>query len=211
MLPFSAEVYLAVLAYHNAAVWPVLGAAPVLAVAALSWSHRRPRAGGRALLLVLAAGWLWTGAVWHLTYMAPLHYVGPLYAALFLTQGAVLLAWSLWPRRWGLPDPRRGGWRGMAGAALVVLALAGVPLLPLLTGAPAESAQVFGATPLPTVLLTLAALLLVPGRAPVAPAVLPLAWCVIGGGTAWLLGWWWETALLAVAAGAVVGAWSTKG
>lgn len=202
-LPYSADVLYAFLAGYNAALWPaqVLAYALALAVLGLAW---RPSAwSGRAIALLLAAGWGVSGFVFHLQHFQTINFFALYFAPVFLLQ-AVLLLWSGVLR--GTPAFRlRRDAFGPLAAALCLAALILVPLLGRLGGYGLEGAAVVGLAPAPTLLFTLGLLLCTEGRTPPILLPLPLVAAGIGAAEAWFLGLPWEAlppalALLGVAA-----------
>lgn len=185
MLPFTREVFLSVFAQYNAAIWPAQAAAYVLGAAALALAVRPRPGAGRIVAAVLAAFWLWTGIAYHLMHFAGVNFAAPAFAAGFVVQGA-LLAWTgAWRGRLAFrvaADP--AGW---AGLGLAVFAMLAYPLLGWLAGRAWPEAAAFGVAPCPTTLFTLGVLLLARDRVPWHLLVLPLAWAVVGGSSAWLL------------------------
>lgn len=185
MLPYTAEVYASVLAQYNAATQPAVWLALALHAAALALCLWRPERAGRAVALILAAGWLWTGIVFFVLRFATIHFAAPLYGAGFVLAGLLVL-WRLVLR--DRPVFRvRPGLVGSTGFGLALLALAGYPLLALAGSFGLAGAQAVGVAPGPTALFTLGLLLMREGRAPVLPAILPLVWCLVGGLSAWAI------------------------
>lgn len=192
MLPFDAEVLASVVAQYNRAVWPAPVVALVLGLATLGLAWR---GGGRLPLLILGAGWAWTGIVFHYGTFALLNFMAPTYAVVFLVEAAVL-GWLALRGGVGFERPRRPvEWIGLA---LALFALLLWPLLALATPFGLAAAEVALVTPDPTALFTLGVLLMVRGRTPWSGALLPLLWTFVGGATAWVLG-----ADLALARGAL--------
>lgn len=184
MLPFDAEVLASFFTLYNRTVWPAQILAVVLALAAL-WLILSPRrGGGRVPGLLLAAGWLWCGAVFFLLHFASLDFMAPVYGWVFILQG-VLLLWSLGLRRGVLRF--RGGAVGWVGLALAVFALFGLPALTALTEAGWQSARIVGLAPGPTAVFSLGLLLMREGRRPWHLLVIPLLWIAVAGATAWAL------------------------
>lgn len=185
MFPFDAEVLASSTAQYNAAVWPGQPIALALALAAL-WLAVTPRRwSARVAGAVLAAGWLWCGLVFFLRHWAQLDFMAPVYAAAFLLQAALLLV-LLAGRRRVFRAPSAAV--GIAGLALAVLALFGLPLISGLGEAGFAAARIVGLAPGPTVLFTLALLLLLEGRPPWLLLPIPLLWCAVAAVTGWTLG-----------------------
>lgn len=163
MLAFDAEVLDSFFALYNRAVWPAQILAVALALTALWLCLARRQGRGRVAGLILAAGWFWCGIVFHLRHFASLDFMAPVYGAVFVLQG-VLLLWSLGWRQGSL------GFYGRtlhwAGLVLAVCALLGLPTASLLTEAGWQSARIVGLAPGPTAVFTLGLLLMSDGRRP---------------------------------------------
>ena len=190
LFPYDAEVLGSIYAQYNAAVWPAQPVALLLALVAV-WLCVPPRRGsGRGIGLLLAAGWLWCGLVFFRGHLAAFDFMAPVYAWAFVAQAALLL-WGLVARDTLLCfRPTVAGW---AGLAVMVVALFGLPAISGLATADSgafgwAAARVVGVAPGPTALFTLGLLLLAEGRWRWALMVIPLAWCVVAGVTAWSLG-----------------------
>lgn len=183
MLPFTAETLFASLAQYNRALWPLPPIGLLLGLAAVLLVLRPMQHSDRMIGGLLAAAWLWIGIGYYLLHLARLDFAAPLYGILFVVQGALLLWLTL---RGRLAFRFRGGPVGWVGLALAMLALAW-PLLDRLTGLNWQAERVVLLAPAPTVVLTLALLLLVAGRAPLRLVLVPLLWTLIAGATAWLL------------------------
>ena len=185
MFPYDAEVLASFYALYNAAVWPAQAIALALAVAVL-WLGVAPRRGsGRVIGALLTAGWLWCGLVFHLYHFADLDFMAPVYGWVFVAQAA-LLAWVSIGR--GLDLKFRADTCGLAGLAVAVVAVFGLPLISGVTGAGFASARVVGLAPGPTVLFTLGLLMLAEGRRRWLLMVIPLLWCAVAGLSASALG-----------------------
>ncbi len=184
MFPYDAEVLALTYAQYNAAAWPGQPVALLLALAALGLAAWPRRGGGRIIGAILAAFWLWCGLVFFPRTMAPLDFMAPVYGWVFVFQAA-LLAWALvWRRRTFRFRPEAA-----SGAALAIAAgaLFGLPALSVFGGAGWAGARIVGLAPGPTVLFTLALLLLTEGRWRWLLMVVPLAWCLLAGFMAWVL------------------------
>ena len=183
MLPFTAETLFASLAQYHQALWPLPPIALLLGLAMVLLTLRPVQHSDRMIGGLLAAAWLWIGIGYHLLHLARLDFAAPLYGILFAIE-AVLLLWSTIRGR--LTFRFRGKLIGWAGLALAMLALAW-PLLDRLAGLTWQAERVVLLAPAPTVVLTLALLLLLAGRTPLRLALVPLLWTLIAGATAWIL------------------------
>ncbi|MEQ9606411.1 MAG: DUF6064 family protein [Kiloniellaceae bacterium] len=202
MFPFNAEVLASLYTQYNTAIWPAQ--VPALAAALVAvWLMLSPQPWrARVLGAILAAGWLWCGAVFFLRQMASLDFMAPVYGWAFIAQ-AVLLLWALTWRGGALRAA--GGPLGGLALALAAAALFGLPLVSGLAGPGFAAAGVVGVAPAPTVLLTLAVLLLMPGRSRWLLLVIPSLWAAVAGVTGWVLGVPEYLALAGLAIAAVAG------
>lgn len=189
MFPFNAEVLASSYARYNVEVWPAQVVALALALAGvwLSFADRsrfEPLILGRVIGVILAGGWLWCGLVFFLQHFARLDFMAPIYGVVFVIEAALLL-WFLVVQH----CPLRGGSDALSAAGLVLafLATVGLPLLSGLGEAGFAAARIVGLAPGPTVLLTLALLLLVEGRPPWLTLIIPLLWCAVAAVTGWTL------------------------
>ena len=185
MLPFDADVLISLYGQVNRALWPAQLAAIVLAAVLVALPFKPFAQAARLVGLVLAAGWLVSGAVFHLSYFAPLNFAAPIYGWCFIAQ-AVLLLWTLVLRNsvWFVWDGSLYCW---AGLVLALVALVVAPLVTGLFGAGWATVELPGLMPDPTALFTLSLLLLVRARAPWHLIALPFLWCLVAVATGWIL------------------------
>jgi hypothetical protein len=183
MLPFTANVLFASFEQYHQALWPLPPIALLLGLGMVLLTLRPVRDGNRLIGGLLAAAWLWIGIGYYLLHFARLDFAAPLYGALFVLQGLLLLWVAI---RGRLAFRYRSGPVGWVGLALAMLALAW-PLVDRLAGLTWQAERVVGLAPGPTTVLTLALLLLVAGRTPWHLAIIPLLSTLIAGATAWIL------------------------
>lgn len=180
-LLFSARTYWRMFELHNAALWPLPLAGPVLGALFLLIAWRRPEAG-RWIVAVLAILWALVGwsfvwsryanINWAATWLAPLF---PLEALLLL--GAAFVQHPLTVVRHGPATA--------VGLALVAVAVA-YPLVAPLGGRPWGTAEIFGLAPDPTAIGTLGFALLL--AAPRWMVPIPVLWCLLSGATLLTMG-----------------------
>ncbi|CAN7177238.1 DUF6064 family protein [Massilia sp. LjRoot122] len=192
-LMFSARTYYRQFELMNRELWPLQLLALGAGIAVLACMLRIKARIAFALL-----GLAWPSVAWayHLQRYADIHTAAPYFALGYCIQ-AGLLAWMA-TRRHAAPSP------GRMATLIVVLGLAGYPLLAALHGRSWWQAEVFGFAPDPTVAVTFGALLF--WRAPWPLWVIPVLWSAASSATLmelraplpWLL---LVLAFLAVAAG----------
>jgi hypothetical protein len=200
-LPFTETQFLDNFGAFNAALWPVLAVLWVASlVLATQLMRGRPRSA--ALGLLLMAHWLWAAGAYHAAFFSRINPAAWLFAALFTAQ-AVALAWHA-TYGGGLTFVWRRSWRH-AGAAVFILYALAYPALVQLTGHEPPRAPLFG-VPCPTALLTAGLLLATEPPAPRGLLVIPVAWSLLAGTAALLLGVTPDLMLFAAAAALVVDA-----
>ncbi|HZD26301.1 MAG TPA: DUF6064 family protein [Alphaproteobacteria bacterium] len=184
-MPFTEAQFFAVFQAWNAAAWPAQPLAYALAAVTTALALAGAPGGGRLLAGVLAAMWLANGLGYHLVQFSRINPLAPAFAALFVLQAGLLVAWGV------LHDGLRlrAAWRPWPVVGLACLAYAAViyPLIGLALGRDAAALPWLGIAPCPTVIYSIGVLLL---ARPVVPAWLfagPLAWAAIGGSAAVLL------------------------
>ena len=185
MIAYTAEVLFAVLEQYNRDIWPAPVVASAFGVLALLLSLRPVTGGDRVIAGILVLTWLWVGAVYFLTYTAPIDYLAPVFGGVFIAQG-LLFAWAGARKAQAAFQfqPTPTGW---AGLALALFALAAYPLLAWSAGHGWPQAALFGVAPTPTVLFTLGMLLLTAGRTPGYLMIVPLLWSLAAAAAAVML------------------------
>src|SRR5690606_38449389 len=180
---FSPTTYRRMLELYNVAIWPAQpfalalgGLVPLLAA--------RPGATGRIAAVLLALAWSWSGWLFHLGHYAAINWAASGFAAAFLLQAALLLAFgAAGDALAAAPTPTA---RSRAGLGLFLFALLAYPFVGLPGGGGWREAEILGLFPDPTALATLG-LLLMARRAPLRLLAVPLVWCAIAGATLWQL------------------------
>lgn len=186
MLPFTRAQFFDVFASYNTAVWPVQALAYLLGLVALAALARGGRHAGRIVGGVLSLLWAWTGLVYHGLYFSSINRAALLFAALFMLQAVLLVHTAVVHDRLRFARPSTpAAW---VGVALVGYALVLYPLIGLWTGHAYPALPMFGITPCPLTLFTFGLLLLTTGAVPWWVLVVPVAWSLIGGSAAFLLG-----------------------
>lgn len=208
-LLFSPATYWRLFELHNLDVWPTQVLALAAGVAMLALIRVRGVWHGRIASALLVGCWLWVAWAFHLHRYATINWAAGWFALAFSVQ-ALLLTWIGVVRgRLAFDGAGAGGRR--AGVALVVFALAGMPLLAPLSGRPWVQAELFGIAPDPTAIATLGVLLAADGRARWALMAVPLAWCAVSGVTLYAMRSWVAMACAGTVLLAVVTAWTMRG
>jgi hypothetical protein len=174
--PFSAAEFFQVFVRYNEAVWPLqlllVAAAVALVIVAVVSPQR-----SRVVIAGLAALWAYAALAYHLVFFAALTPAAYLFAALFLTEAA-LLAWhGLRTRRLHLAVPPDLPSR-IIGGVLVLYAVVGYPALALASGQHYPAVPTFG-VPCPTTILTFGVLMWCLRPVPWSVLVVPAVWSLI--------------------------------
>jgi hypothetical protein len=198
-LLFSPRTYHRLFELYNVAIWPLqlLGIAMGLAILALLMSQLKHE--GRIVAGLLAVAWLWVAWAFLYDRYSQINWVAPWFAAAFALQALLLIVLGVMGRIEF--EPARGA-RFAVALAMVAIAVVGYPMLAPLFGRPWTTAEVFGMSPDPTAIATLAALALLRGAIRWLLIAIPLLACVLGTLTQRAMG---EPEALVVAAAALVG------
>jgi hypothetical protein len=186
VIPYSTEVFFAILSEYNRSVWPAQLLPLALGLAAIVFAVRAPARADRPLAVLLATAWGWTALAYHLGEFAAIDFWAYGFSAAFAVQ-SVLLVWAGLVRRRISFGPLHGAaqWTGLA---LMVLGLWAHPAVAMLLGREISETACFGVAPGPTVVFTLGILVLARPRAPYYLIVIPLLGCVLAGAVAMELG-----------------------
>ena len=179
--PFTADVYFSLFETYNSAIWPAQLVAYGLGIVALVLAVWPLAAGGRIVLAVLSAFWLWNGIAYHLMHFFQINFAALGFAVLFALQGVLFAAIAIGGRRRFRFQPDVIGWSGVL---FCLFALVGYPLLGWIAGHGWPRAAVFGVAPAPTTIFTFGVLMMLEGRVPLYLAVIPLLWSLAGGSAA---------------------------
>lgn len=186
MLPFTREQFLGVFADYNTAVWPVQVVAYVLGLVVVAALLRPSPLGHRLVAGALAAMWVWTGAAYHGLFFARINPVALAFGALFVLQGILVVVAGVVGRR--LVFGRSTGFLSTLGWVLAAYAAVLYPLLGQWSGHVYPAQPTFGITPCPVTLFTFGVLLLTSAPVPCWLLIIPVAWSLVGGSAAFMLG-----------------------
>ena len=183
-LMFSVRTWGRLVASWNEALWPWQWAMVAVGIALVVVAARDPQRARPWVMLALAAAWAWVGWGFHWERFSEVNTGARWYAPAFGVQAVLLLASGLRPAPGARPTPTRG-----VGLALAIAALLYALVAPI-SGRGWAQAEVAGAMPEPTALLTAGLLLALPLRHRGLLLVIPVLALLVGGTTQWLL---WTT------------------
>lgn len=195
-LPFTVEQFLDVFRRYNESVWPAQWLLNLLAIIAVGAAVAGGRGASKIASGIVAALWIWMGAVYHLAFFRAINPAALAFGSLFLIEG-ILIAWAGVVRS-SVRFNERTSSTSRIGFALVVYALAVYPLIGYALGHRYPSAPTFG-VPCPTTIFTLGLMLLVPPPRPRFLIIIPALWGVVGFAAALKLGMWEDYGLLIAA------------
>jgi len=192
-LPFTTEQFLNVFREYNIAIWPAQVVAYFLGAGAIGLAVRGSSWATRIISLLLAAFWVWMGAVYHLTFFWDINPAAVLFGSLFVVQGLLFLVASV---RATLQFSIRSDLYGWVGGLFVAYAIAIYPAIGAMLGHGYPQAPMFGVSPCPTTIFTFGLLLWTRGRVPAWLLIIPTLWALIGFTAALTLGILEDTGLL---------------
>lgn len=180
-LLFSPRTYYRLFALYNEAVWPAHIATAAIGAVCLALARRGGALGTRAVVAILAALWLWIAWAFHAERFATINWAAIYYTYAFAAQAALLLYFALVTP----PDGARAESPRIP-FAIAFFAILLQPAIGALLGRDWHQAEVFGLTPDPTAVATLA-LLAMQARPPRLLLIIPALWCVMTGLTLWTM------------------------
>ena len=184
-MPFTADQFFEVFRRYNETVWPAQIIIFLDALIAIGAALHGGRRASRLVALVLAALWLWMGAVYHLRFFRPINPAATLFGAAFLFEAGLLIWFGVMRAR--LVFAPRLDAAGVVGGILMVYALAVYPELGRALGHEYPASPTFG-LPCPTTIFTLGLFLWVRPSMPLSVVIIPAAWAVVGSFAALQLG-----------------------
>lgn len=200
-LPFNEGQFLQVFADYNRAVWPSQFFLYAVALLGVSLGAKEGRRSGRTVPLILAALWLWSGVVYHLTFFSPVNKAAYIFGAAFVLQAILLVSSGV--RGYMLSFRFQTDARGFAGAALIAYSLVVYPLLGHFLGHRYPASPTFG-VPCPVTIYTFGVLLWAEGRVPARLLLVPLAWSLVATSAAFELGMREDFGLIAAAVAGII-------
>jgi len=186
MLSFTHQQLLLALAAYQESIRPAQPVAYALGALATVAVVRPDEAYRRLALGILGLLWAWTAIAYHWLFFTDLTPAALLFGLVFAIQ-ACLLCFAAVRRRVPPDLSFRTDPAGFAGVAFIGLALLVYPLLDFWMLAWPRMPWL-GISPCPVTLFTLGFLLLSTPRLPVIYWVLPMAWALLEGITAFMLG-----------------------
>ena len=155
-----------------------------IATAALTFFFLTGRVSSITVSAVLTLHWLWAGVVYHAMFFTPINPAAWLFAVAFVGEAFAFAWFGIVMRRLVFDQGKTA--RGLLAAIFMVYALA-YPAIVVATGHAYPRAPIF-AVPCPTALFTTGVLLSLRSGSSRSIFLIPIAWSIIGGSAALLLG-----------------------
>jgi hypothetical protein len=194
--PFTTEQFLNVFKSYNLSVWPAQVFLVVLAILTIFLAVYKTKFSSQFVSISLMLYWLWIGVVYHFVFFTHINKAAFVFAALFVTQGAIFLYFGIVKN--DLHFSYRNNLKGIIAIIFFLYALIFYPLIGYSLGHYYPVAPTFG-LPCPTTIFTLGIMLLLEGKVKKILFVIPLLWAVIGFTAAIKLGILQDIGLLASA------------
>ena len=176
---FSETAYYRQFELYNQAIWPLHGVAILFTLLILYALWKKPVWAGRVVSGILVVSWIWVAWAFLYQRFDQIHVVADGYAIGFVLQAGLLTKYGVIKNRlirFTTSQPRM-----IIGAGTLFIALLFYPFIALLAGRSWLQFEMFALAPDPTVLTTLAILLI--NKAPHVLYVIPVTWLIISGMT----------------------------
>ena len=202
LIPYSADAYQGLFAFYYQDTSPAHLLALPFGFVIVVLLTRHSRRGPMITRLIIAAFWVWTGAVFHGQYFADLNWAAAYFGYAFIGQGMLIAAHTMITRNEAYhPEARTR----VVGCTLVIMGMALSPTIAAIVETPISHAHLFGITPLPLIIATMGVFAATYARTPLWLLIIPAAWAVWDALSAQSLGLWHDLGLACVALAAIVG------
>jgi len=112
LIPYSTDVYNAIISDHNLSLWPLQVFVVVLCLSVIGLARR----GGanNVAFMILAVFWIWCGVHFHITTYATINRAAHYFGYAFIIQGVAIALWTFWTRgQFVKPQHRVWVWAGI--------------------------------------------------------------------------------------------------
>ena len=184
-IPFTPQEFLNMLQAYSQAIWPAPIVMYALAIVVIILAANTMSYSGRMISGILAAFWMWTGVMFHLTYLREINPGAVVGGILYIVQGALL--WHFGVVKQKLQFQIRWDGYGIMGACFAVYAAIIYPFIGILLGH-RDFGLLFGSTPCTTIMLTLALFLWTASVIPKQLLIIPSLASLVGFMTAFSIG-----------------------
>lgn len=172
---FSEAIYYRQFELYNQAIWPLHIVAILFALSVLYTLCKRPVWAGRIVASVLVVSWLWVAVAFLYRWFYQIHVVANWYAFGFLVQAGLVYWFGFIKNRFNEFVTSR--LRISVGSGLLFVAIFLYPFIAWMSGRSWLQFEMFALAPDPTVLATIAILVLL--KVPGGLYVIPALWILI--------------------------------
>lgn len=176
---FSDKVYYRQFELYNQAIWPLHLVAIAFTFLIIYALWKKPAWAGRIIAVLLTVSWLWVAWAFLYQRFYQIHVVADWYAIGFVLQAGLLSWYGVIKKQLRFIEGSQS--RINIGLVLLFIALVFYPFIAYMTGRSGLGFEMFSLTPDPTVLATIAILLL--SKADRVLYVIPVLWLIISGMT----------------------------
>jgi hypothetical protein len=191
-LPFTTQQFLGVFKEYNTAIYPLQLLFFLFAALVIFLAFRKTKANSKIIMVILAAFWLWMGAIYHIGFFSAINKAAYGFGGLFILEGLLLLYYGL-TKSYNFSFSKDSS--GFAGILLILYAMVVYPLIGYFSTHAYPYAPTFG-LPCPTTIFTFGILLFSKYRLPWAIVTIPILWSLIGFSAAFTLGIYEDSALI---------------
>ena len=176
---FSDKVYFRQFELYNLAIWPLHLIAIVFSWVIIFALWKKPAWAGRVIAIVLTLSWVWVAWAFLYTRFYQIHVVANWYALGYVLQAGLITWYGVIKNQFALLEESRH--KINIGLVLLFISLILYPFISYVAGRSWLQFEIFSLTPDPTVLATLAILVLC--KASPILYVIPIIWLLISGVT----------------------------
>lgn len=202
LIPYSAEAYQGLFTYYYQAISPLhimaLGIGFYLVVLLARHSSRGPIIAK----LIIAVLWIWNGVVFHGQYLIDLNWAAEYFGYAFIAQGLMIGTHAYINRT---NNYRPDAIIRAIGCGLVIFGMIFSPTIAAIAETPISQTHLFGITPLPMIMASLGAILVIYAKPPIWLFVIPISWAIWEALTAQSLGLWVDLAFACILIVSVIG------
>ena len=176
---FSDKIYYRQFELYNHAIWPLHLISILFSLVIIYTLWKKPVWAGHVIAVLLTFSWVWVAWAFLYAYFYQIHVVANWYALGFVLQAGLIAWFGIIKNQFTLAEVSHT--KIKIGLVLVFISLILYPFIALFTGRSWLQFEMFSLTPDPTVLATIAILVLC--KASRVLYIIPIMWLVISGMT----------------------------
>lgn len=176
---FSGKVYYRQFELYNHAIWPLHLIAVVFSFVIIFAVWKKPGWAGRVIAVLLMLSWVWVAWAFLYAYFYQIHVVANWYALGFVLQAGLIAWYGMIKNRFTFAEVSQTSIN--IGRILLFISIILYPFIAFITGRSWLQFEMFSLAPDPTVLATIAILVLC--NASRVLYIIPVMWLIISGMT----------------------------